>query len=149
MPASPADVILPFIDEVWNLGDFSNIDRYIHHQYAVDGKPVGVEWVRNNVRTLRRGFPDLIFDVDELIENTTGAALLLRLRGTHLGEWRGWAPTGRMVDFREAAFWTLRDGKLVSGKFVADTLGLRIQLGVLPSTAWHAGSENRINPAIE
>jgi len=62
--------------------------------------------------------------------------LLLRLRGTHLGEWKGWPPTGRTVDYREAAFWTFEDGKLRAGQFVADTLSLRVQLGIIPATAW-------------
>lgn len=136
MTSSHADVILPFIDEVWNAGNFSNLDRYVHESYSVEGECVGIDWVHHNVRTFREAFPDLHVDVDELVENETGIALLLRLRGTHLGEWKGWSPTGKSVDYREAAFWTVAAGKLVSGRFVADSLRLRVQLGVLPDTAW-------------
>ncbi len=138
MAASHADVILPFIEEVWNAGNFSNLDKYVHPSYSVDGDHVGIDWVRKNVRSFRLGFPDMRVDVDQLIEDTTGAALLLRIRGTHLGEWKGWPPTGKTVDYREAAFWTVTDGKLLSGRFVADTLSLRIQVGVIPATAWQA-----------
>ena len=138
MPTSHADVVLPFIDDVWNAGNFAKIDRYVHESYSVDGERVGIDWVQTNVRTFREAFPDLHVHVDELVENQTGIALLLRLRGTNLGEWKGWAPTGRTVDYREAAFWTLAGGKLVSGKFVTDTLRLRIQLGIVSDSVWQA-----------
>ncbi len=138
MPTSHAEVVLPFIDDVWNVGNVANTDRYVHESYSVEGERVGIDWVQNNVRTFREAFPDLQVHVEELIENETGIALLLRLRGTHLGEWQGWPPTGKTVDYREAAFWTVMGGKLLSGRFVADTLNLRIQLGIIPATVWHA-----------
>jgi len=140
MPTSHADVVLSFIDDVWNAGNVANTNRYVHASYSVEGERVGIDWVQNNVRTFREAFPDLHVHVDELIENETGAALLLRLRGTHLGEWKGWPPTGRTVDYREAAFWTVTDCKLVSGKFVADTLRLRIQLGIVSDSVWQANN---------
>lgn len=143
MPTSHADVVLAFIDDVWNAGNSANIDRYVHRLYSVDGERVGIDWVQNNVRTFREAFPDLHVDVEELVENETGIALLLRLRGTHLGVWKGWPPTGRTVDYREAGFWTVSEGKLLSGKFVADTLNLRIQLGIIPATVWQAESSHR------
>ncbi len=136
MPPSHAAVVLRYIDDIWNAGNLTNVDRYVHASYSVEGEPVGVDWVRNNAQSFRKAFPDLHVHVEELIENETGVALLLRLRGTHLGEWKGWPPSGNTVDCREAAFWALSEGKLLSGRFVADTLGLRIQLGVIPATAW-------------
>lgn len=140
MPTSHADVVLAFIDDVWNAGNVANTGRYVHESYSVEGERVGIDWVQTNVRTFREAFPDLQVHVDELVENETGIALLLRLRGTHLGEWKGWPPTSKTVDYREAAFWTVVGGKLLSGRFVADTLNLRIQLGVIPATVWQAES---------
>lgn len=136
MPPSHAAVALSYIDDIWNTGNLANVDRYVHMAYSVEGERVGIDWVRNNVQSFRKAFPDLHVDVEELIENEASVALLLRLGGTHLGEWQGWPPTGKTVSYREAAFWTLSEGKLLSGRFVADTLGLRIQLGVIPATAW-------------
>jgi len=138
MPTPHANVILPFIEEVWNAGNIADLERYVHHEYSVDGVIVGIEWVQTNVQSFRLAFPDIHVHVDRLIEDESGAALLLRLRGTHLGEWKGWPPTGRRVDYREAAFWTVTGGKLVSGRFVADTLSLRVQLGIIPATLWQA-----------
>lgn len=143
MPTSHAAVILPFIDHVWNRGDLASIDRYVDSEYSVDGTVVGADWVRANVQSFRRGFPDLRIDIEQLVEDATGAALLVRLRGSHLGPWNGWEPTGRLVDYREAAFWTLADEKLVSGNFVADTLRIRIQLGIIPETMWRASHSQR------
>ncbi|CAN5758091.1 MAG: ester cyclase [Thermomicrobiales bacterium] len=140
MTSSHATVIAEFIDTVWNQGNLADIDRFVHDGYMVDGDCFGIDGVRNNVRSFRQAFPDLRVDIDQIVEDATGVAALLQLRGTHLGEWKGWPATGKSLDFREAAFWTLADGKLFSGTFVADALRLRIQLGVIPDTVWRSAN---------
>ncbi len=139
MKASPAEMVRSFIDDVWHTGNIAYAHPYVNDGYSVDGTTVGVEWVRANVEMFRRAFPDFRVDIETIVEDATGVAALLRLQGTHLGDWKGWPASGNVVDYREAAFWTVANGKLRTGRFVADTLGLRVQLGIVPASAWQAG----------
>jgi predicted ester cyclase len=124
-----------FLNEVWNGGNLSLTDQLVHPDYEVPGVGFGPEGVKRNVRTYRAAFPDLTWTVDDLIAEGDRVAVRLTLRGTHLGTFRGIAPTGRPVTMQEMAVWRLVDGKLHTGWFQADMLGLRVQLGALPSGA--------------
>jgi hypothetical protein len=48
----------------------------------------------------------------------------------------GIEPTGRTIRFRESGFFRVRNGMVTDADYVADGLGARIQLGVLPETFW-------------
>jgi len=130
-------LIRRFIEQVWNHGDVSHIDDFVHPDYMVDGTTVGNDWVTQNVASLRRSFPDLHFSVLTMLEQENQVAGLLRMTGTHRAEWRGIPATGKTIDCREAAFWRIDDGLIVSGAFIAEALTMRIQLGLLPPSVWH------------
>jgi predicted ester cyclase len=59
-------------------------------------------------------------------------AVRLMLHGTHRGEFRGIAPTGRRVTMQEMVFWRIVDGRLHTIWVQADALGLREQLRAIP-----------------
>jgi steroid delta-isomerase-like uncharacterized protein len=134
-------VVRRFIGEVWNSGNLDAADDLIDASYEVPGVGRGPEAVRQNIATFRAAFPDLEWVIEELIAEGDRVAVRLRLRGTHLGEFRGIAVTGRAVTMREMAFWQVRDGKLTDPVFQADGLGLRVQLGAIPSSGICAESD--------
>jgi predicted ester cyclase len=110
----------------------------IHPDYLIDGVGHGPEAVKSNVKAFREAFPDLTWAIEDVVAEGDRVAMRLMLRGTHLGVFRGIAPTGRQVTMQEMVFWRLLDGRLHSGWFQADMLGLRVQLGALPAS-WTAG----------
>ena len=121
-----------FITEVWNAGDLGVADEVIHPDYVVPGIGYVAEAVKQNVTAFREAFPDLAWTIDDVVGEGDRVAIRLTLHGTHLGTFRGIAPTGRSVTMQEMVFWRLIDGRLHTGWFQADMMGLRIQLGVLP-----------------
>lgn len=135
---SNAELINRFVGQVWNEGDFSQIDRLVAPDYVVDSALVGREWIVSNVSRFRSSFPDLRVSIETIVCEANQVAAMLRMKGTHLGDWRGFPATGRSVDYREAAFWTVQDGLILTGEFVAESLTMRIQLGMLPSSSWDA-----------
>jgi predicted ester cyclase len=121
-----------FITEVWNAGDLGVADEVIHPEYMVPGLGHGAEAVKRNVTAFREAFPDLVWTIDDAIGERDRVAMRLTLHGTHLGPFRGIAPTGRSVTMQEMVFWRLLEGRLHTGWFQADMLGIRLQLGALP-----------------
>jgi len=127
-------IAVRFIAEVWNAGDLRVADEIIHPDYDVPGIGRGPGAVKHNVTVFRAAFPDLVWTIDDAIAESDRVAMRLTLRGTHLGTFRGIAPTGRSVTMQEMVFWRLVDGQLHTGWFQADMLGMRSQLGMLSPT---------------
>jgi predicted ester cyclase len=130
-------VVRRFIEEFWNAGNVAVADELIHPDYAVPGLGQGPEAVKRNVAAYRVGFPDLRWTVENEVAEGEWVAVRLVLHATHLGAFAGVAPTGRRVTMQEMVFWRVVDGRLRTIRSQADALGLRSQLGAIPSTAWH------------
>ncbi len=136
-PLEAEIIVRNFVEDVWNQGTLDRIDDLVHPRYTVSGKIVGTEWVRRNAENYRTAFPDVQVTVVDIVVMRNRVAARLLLAGTHLAEHRGIAATGCKVSYEEAAFWHIEDDKLKEGWFIADALGLRIQLGILPEDYWH------------
>lgn len=136
---TPSETVTGFIRHVWNEGDLDQIPTYISPDYRVEEVTVGHDWVRNNVTTFRNAFSGLRLTIERMIVQENVVAVMVRLDGRHTGTMKGFAPTGRLVSYREAAFWEIdaATGLMVAGDFVADTLMPRIQMGVISADIWH------------
>lgn len=77
------------------------------------------------------GFPDATFQVEWLLAEGDMVAGWTWLQGTHLGEWRGLAPTGRRISARGSLTVKIAGGKVVDFWVCADWLRMFDQLGAL------------------
>ena len=123
-----------FLEHVWNEGNLADAEAFVHPDYDIPGVGRGLEAVRQNITAFRAAFPDLRWVVEDIIAEGDRVALRLTLHGTHRGEFRGIAPTGRRIMMQEMVFWQLDDGRLRAGWFQADMWGVRVQLGAAPQT---------------
>jgi predicted ester cyclase len=121
-----------FLEHVWNDGHTSDTAEFIHPDYEVPGVGRGPDAVKQNITAFREAFPDLRWVIQDIVAEGDRVALRLTLHGTHLGVFRGIAPTGRRVTMPEMVFWQVEDGRLRAGWFQADMWGVRVQLGALP-----------------
>ena len=81
----------------------------------------------------RGSFPDLHMEVVETVEEGDRVVGRFHCSATHLGEWRGHAPTGRRFEqIDEVYFFRVADGRIVGGWGIEDTLGRFRQLGLPP-----------------
>jgi len=129
-------LVREFIDVVWNAGRTVRVGDFIHPDYAVDGTMAGPSWIADNVIAYRTAFPDLVVTIDSVAADGGRVVTLLRLQGTHRDPWKGVPGIGHVVDYREAAFWTMSEGRIIAGAFVAESLALRVQLGQVPAAVW-------------
>jgi steroid delta-isomerase-like uncharacterized protein len=121
-----------FFDEVWNQGDEAAIDRYIPLEAKGNDLDFGSgrEGFKAQWRKWRSAFPDLHFEVVDLVAE--GEKVLTRwvLTGTHRGEFLGIPATGRTIRVAGMSLDRIEDGQIAEGFDGWDALGLRQQLGV-------------------
>jgi predicted ester cyclase len=129
-------VVERFIVEAWNGGNLDVVDELVHATYAISGLGHGPEAVKRNMQIYRTAFPDLEWHIEQLVAEGEWVAARLTLHGTHLGPLGNIEPTGKRVVMNEMAFWRVLDGKLHAIWSQGDALGIRIQIGSIPATAW-------------
>lgn len=90
--------------------------------------------LKRHVAEWLEAFPDLRFEVEQMISE--GAEVLSRsvMRGRHTGEWMGIAASGREVSIRMMVVHRIEDGKIVEDWVLVESLGFLQQLGLVPPT---------------
>jgi predicted ester cyclase len=111
------------VDEVVNARDESAVDELVESEFA--------EAVRRWIGPFRDAFPDFRMEIVELIAEEDRVAAHFRCSGTHRGEWRGVAPTGRsFTDVDEIYIFRVRDGRIAAALGLEDNGKRTRQLGI-------------------
>jgi len=80
-------------------------------------------------------FPDLRFNIEQMIAAGDRFVSQLVVEGTYSGTWMGISPTGKRLQIRTITIHRVANGKIAEGWVLVESLGLFQQLGVLPRTA--------------
>jgi predicted ester cyclase len=116
-------VVRRLIDEVLNAGQMNVIDEL----YAPALAPRAKRWIA----PVRASFPDMQMTVIDLIAEGDTVVGHFTCSGTHTGEWRGHAPTGRRFEaVDEVYIFRFQEGRIVHAWGIEDTLGRLEQLGL-------------------
>jgi steroid delta-isomerase-like uncharacterized protein len=107
---------------------------FLNHE-APAGVPRGPAGLRQLVTFLRTAFPDIHYEVQELLAEDDMVAVRTILCGTHQGTFMGIPPTGRPVVQEQIHILRFAGGKIVEHRAVRDDLGMLQQLGVIPTHA--------------
>jgi len=97
------------------------------------GMQHGLEGHKAIVRLFRSVFPDLRWDIDDLIAEGDRVVARTTMRGTHRGDFFGIPPTGRSVEMRGVHIMRIADGQIIEHWGSNDDLGLMRQLGAIPT----------------
>jgi steroid delta-isomerase-like uncharacterized protein len=120
---------------VWSDGDLSRIGEFYAEDYQADYAMTdwgeGVEGIKNLAIEQREAFPDYREEIEELIDAGDKIIVVLTIRGTHKGPFRGMAATGKSFEIRDVTICTCRNGKIVRQSGVSDYLAAFVQLGVI------------------
>jgi len=81
----------------------------------------------------RAAFPDRRFVIEDMIAEEDKVSARFTMWGTHKGEFRGLAPSGREVTMSGIDMIRLAEGKMVEDRVEVDQLGMMQQLGVIAS----------------
>jgi steroid delta-isomerase-like uncharacterized protein len=125
-----------FIEEMVNQGNLDLADELytdefsFHHPFAPEPAK-GPDGMKQMVGAFRTAFSDLHLEIDDLVAEGDKVALRLTTSGTNDGELMGALATGKRATWSLVHWMTIRDGKIVEDRAVADRMGLMEQLGHL------------------
>lgn len=127
-----------FYEEGWNRKNFGIVDQahaadWVHHDKSnpndLEGGPEGN---KKRMRELSAAFPDIHFQIEDMVAENDKVAVRFTATGTQTGQFGPIPPTGKKVRMDGFILHQLRDGKIVEDWVVRDTFGLMVQLGVIP-----------------
>jgi len=135
-PKENAAVVRRFVEEVITQGDIDSASQFVWEdvveQVPLPGEGPGLKGLQDVLRGMRSGFPDLNFAIKEQIAEGDKVASRFEWTGTHRGEFLGVPATGRPVRVWGIVIDRLEEGRIKDTRIIMDSLGLMMQLGVIP-----------------
>ena len=114
------------ITKAWNTGDFGALGAmfdpaFINNDPSQSGVS-GPEALKTYLTTLRSGFPDLKYEIQEMIPS--GDKIIVRglVTGINSGLWEGMPPTGRSASMPIIEIYQFVHGKIMARWVVSDRL---------------------------
>jgi predicted ester cyclase len=108
------------------------------HDLDAVAQVAGNDRLQESFGRLLTAFPDVVLTPEWTVLEGDRAVAWAHITGTHQGEWRGLAPTGKPIDVHGMIAVSLAgDGSVADFWLVNDWLGIATQLGVrleLPAT---------------
>ena len=130
-----------FIEELWNERRMEVADELfapdcVTHQLRSGAEDVPAprtpELLKQHVAAWLAAFPDLRFEVEQVIAEGELVNTRCTMRGTHMGAWLGVAPTKREVSVRMSVTHRVAGGRIVEDWVLVESFGLFQQLGLVP-----------------
>jgi predicted ester cyclase len=127
-----AQLLLDALEQL-NAGNIDACLESIHPDLLINlaGVPqqlVGRDIWRAGVEQLRAAFPDVHMEVEDIFGEGDRVAIRNTIRGTHLGEFQGIAPTGRPIEVMSNEIYRVENGIVVEEWVVTDNATLFAQI---------------------
>lgn len=137
-------IIKRFVEELWNARKLDVADQIfsedcVTHQLrsGVLAEPArrGPQAMKEHVSGWLTSFPDLRFNIEQMIAERDRVMSQLVMEGTHQGIWMGISPTGKRLQIRMITIHRIANSKIAEDWVLVESLGFFQQLGVLRDTA--------------
>ncbi|AYB32955.1 ester cyclase [Chryseolinea soli] len=129
-------IIQTYFNEVWNRGHVDVLDEllstaYINHTPSTPNPPKGAVGLKPIVLAIRKGFPDLHYEIKEIIATKDRVVARVVMTGTQSDTLFGIPPTGKRVEVNQINIEKIENGRIVEHWRVTDELAMMKQLGVV------------------
>lgn len=128
-------IVREFMEQAFNQGDLGAVDEHLRSNSIDHQEPAGTDFtihLKQAITMLRTAFPDLHFEIHDILAEGEIVAFRSTMTGTHQGAFQGIPPTGKKVSVAHMHFVHLVDGKGVDLWHLWDTPNLMRQLEVTP-----------------
>jgi steroid delta-isomerase-like uncharacterized protein len=137
MLAENKAIIRRLYEEIWNKRKVELVSEIISPSHAlqapvVPGSAVGPEAYKRMLMLFFAGYPDLHFQVEDIIAEADKVVACWTLAGTHKGEYLGIPATNKKVSVDGITIHHIANGKIMDSYSNWDALGMMQQLGVIP-----------------
>jgi steroid delta-isomerase-like uncharacterized protein len=124
-------IVRRWIDAV-NNRDFATLNEiiakgFLYHTFNIKGLDV----IKYAITAEIQGFPDFHVTLKDIVAAEDKVWIYVEETGTHTGEFRGLAPTGKKTQYSAIAIFRLNEGKIIEGWGVYDYLDYYQQLDVI------------------
>lgn len=129
-------IIQTYYNEVWNKGDVDVLDNllskdYINHTPSTPNPPIGAAGLKPIIKAIRKGFPDLHYEIKDIIVTKNKAVARVVMTGTQTDTLFGIPPTGKHIEVNQINIEQIESGRITEHWRVTDELGMMKQLGVV------------------
>lgn len=137
MPTDNKSIVKRMYEEVWNKRRLEVAGELIAPSHAMQlidlpDPGIGPEAYARNVTQFVRAFPDLKFTILDMVAENDKVVAFWNIAGTHKGEFRGIAPTGKKISVDGITINQLARGKIMDSYVSLDMWSMMQQLGVIP-----------------
>jgi steroid delta-isomerase-like uncharacterized protein len=118
--------------DLWSTGNLASAGDILAADYVDHTHPThaaGSEAVKQEIMDFNIGFPDAHVTVEHMISEGDLVAFRFVLRGTHLGIFAGFPPSGKECVLTGVDFIRIANGKMVELWSTQDTLSWAQQIG--------------------
>jgi steroid delta-isomerase-like uncharacterized protein len=131
----PEDLVRTLIDEAFNRGNLSVLEKVIHPEYqywSPDNQLKGIGQLAEFIRAFRGAFPDLSLQIDDFFSSNDRTCTAFTLKGTHEQDFMGIPATKKPVEVHGMVISRIKDNKIVEDKEILDNLTFFQQLSIVP-----------------
>ncbi len=144
MPDDNITIARRSIEEVWNQRNLAAIPQlfasnHVHHDPNTMEIAPGHDGLRQLVNLYTSAFPDVKLTIQDIFDRDDRVTIRWSARGTHRGELRGIAPTGKEINTTGVDILRIQNGKIAETWVQWDALGLMQQIGAVRLIAQAAG----------
>lgn len=135
--ADPKALVRRLYDEALNQARY---DEVVEEVVAADtvthdglGRTAnGPPGVKATMRALHAAFSDLVFTIDDILNDNDRVAVRWHMTGRHTGPFAGHTATGKTVTQRAVVLYRIADGRVAEVWPLTDRLGLLLQIDNAP-----------------
>jgi len=148
MPSDNHRVIRRLYEDVWNERKLEILTELVSPSHALhgpnfSGSSIGPEAYKRQVLQFVDAFPDLRWEIEEMVSDKENVVVMWTFTGTHKGEYRGIAATNKEVSVDGITVHNFAGGKIMDSYAIWDTWGMMQQLGVAPALGRLHGASAR------
>ena len=119
---------------VWNTGDVSRIEEFIHPDFVADYRPQGalhhgLDAARQMVRSAHATFEDFHEEMHDVVAEGDRAVAHFTISGRQVADWGSLPPSGKVLRYEEIAFFHFQEGKIIYQRGMVDNLRALYQHG--------------------
>ncbi len=130
-------VLRAFMQKIWNEKDVNSIAAFVHPEYTIhidtgdpwEGKTLNHEEFETRLNYSFNSFPDIHFEIQQVIADGEYVAITWIMTGTNLGSIGDFPPTNQSINTAGHTIYQFNNGKVCGHSQVFDRTSVMRQLG--------------------